>query len=197
MVRSSRGTRLAVAALLAGSSLYATHAFAQGSPDHSAHQQHAAQPATSTTNATGAEATLVNAEGQPLGTVKLSKQGDTLFGVIGVTGLAAGERGMHIHMVGKCEGPDFASAGGHLNPDNKSHGLLEANGAHQGDLPNLIVRPDGTGQAVFVARTNLASLFDADSASFIIHATGDDYRTDPSGNSGARILCGVLKPTSG
>lgn len=140
----------------------------------------------------GAEAKLFDASGSEAGHVILSAKGDALAGVVNVTGQAAGAHGMHIHAVAKCEGPAFASAGGHLNPDGRQHGLENPMGAHQGDLPELIVGADGKGHVTFSGHTSLAALFDADGASFVVHAKPDDNRTDPSGNSGARILCGVL-----
>jgi Cu-Zn family superoxide dismutase len=104
---------------------------------------------------------------------------------------------MHIHSVGKCETPDFKTAGGHLNPTMKQHGVDNPMGSHQGDLPELSIGADGSGHGVFTAHTSLAALFDADGASFVVHAAADDNKTDPSGNSGARVLCGVLTPTGG
>lgn len=118
--------------------------------------------------------------------------------LVSVAGLAPGTHGIHLHAVGKCEGPDFTSAGGHLNPAGKQHGLHNPAGSHLGDLPNLTVGEDGTatlshglgmsGQAL------LADLFDADGTALVIHAGPDDQVTDPSGNSGGRISCGVFAP---
>jgi Cu-Zn family superoxide dismutase len=145
----------------------------------------------------GAEAKLYDGEGHEAGYVVLTPQGDNLAGVIDVHGFAPGLHGMHIHAVGKCEGPDFKSAGGHLNPDMKQHGFENPMGAHQGDLPELSVTPAGTGHGVFTAHTTLPAIFDADGGSFVVHAAPDDNKTDPSGNSGARMLCGVLTPMGG
>lgn len=142
----------------------------------------------------GAEAKLFDASGKESGYVLLSLHGEGLDGVVNVTGLTPGPHGIHIHAVGKCEGPAFASAGGHLNPDGKQHGMDNPMGPHQGDLPQLVVGPDGTGHVAFETHTSLASIFDADGAAFVVHAGPDDQRTDPSGNSGARLLCGVLTP---
>jgi superoxide dismutase, Cu-Zn family len=113
---------------------------------------------------------------------------------------AAAQYGMHIHAVGKCDGPDFASAGGHWNPGGKQHGADNPMGAHMGDLPNL----DGKAGQSVTAEKQLAGvrlldeggLMDADGAALIIHAKADDYKTDPSGNSGARIMCGIFKQVS-
>ena len=113
-------------------------------------------------------------------------------------GLAAGHYGVHVHAVGRCEGPDFASAGPHWNPSGRQHGKLNPEGHHLGDLDNLDVDESGAGRLEFWIETGTISgaegLFDADNAALVIHAGPDDYRTDPSGNSGARIACGVLAP---
>jgi Cu-Zn family superoxide dismutase len=112
-------------------------------------------------------------------------------------GLPAGHYGVHLHGVGRCEGPDFASAGPHWNPTGRQHGSLNPAGHHLGDLPNLDVDEQGAGRLEFAiagAGTSGADgFFDADGTSLVIHAAADDYRTDPSGNSGARIACGVLR----
>jgi Cu-Zn family superoxide dismutase len=100
-------------------------------------------------------------------------------------------------MVGSCEGPAFTSAGGHLNPGARQHGTLNPAGSHTGDLPNLTVTSNGTGTlSAELSGTKAeleAALFDADGTALVIHAAADDYKTDPTGNSGARIACGVLK----
>lgn len=99
-------------------------------------------------------------------------------------------------MTGRCEGPAFTSAGGHLNPGEKQHGTLNPAGSHTGDLPNLNIVSNGAGTlSVELSGTRAeleAALFDADGTALVIHATADDYKTDPTGNSGARIACGVL-----
>ena len=114
-------------------------------------------------------------------------------------GLPAGHYGVHLHAVGRCEGPAFASAGPHWNPTGRQHGTLNPAGHHLGDLPNLDVDEQGAGRLEFAIPGGTAAgaegLFDADGVSVVIHAAADDYRTDPSGNSGARIACGVLAPS--
>jgi Cu-Zn family superoxide dismutase len=142
----------------------------------------------------GAQARLLDASGREAGYVTMIARGDRLEGVVDASGLTPGKHGMHIHAVGKCEGPAFASASGHLNPEGKQHGIENPLGAHQGDLPDLVAGPDGKAHGTSTARTSLAALFDADGAGFVVHAAADDNKTDPSGNSGARILCGVLAP---
>ena len=140
-----------------------------------------------------AEGILYNADGAHTGTVTLTPEGDHLKGYVEVTGgLAAGAHGMHIHTVGECKLKDFASAGGHLNPTGKQHGMQNPNGPHQGDLPMLTADAGGMGKSSFTAPTTLDTLFDADGSSFVIHAGVDDMKTDPAGNSGARVMCAVL-----
>ena len=112
-------------------------------------------------------------------------------------GLPAGHYGVHFHAVGRCEGPAFASAGPHWNPTGRQHGSLNPQGHHLGDLPNLDVDEQGAGRLEYLvagaAMSGPQGLFDADGTALVIHAGPDDYRTDPSGNSGARLACGVLR----
>lgn len=146
----------------------------------------------------GAQAKLYDATGREAGFVMLTQQKEgELAGVLNVNGIVPGSHGIHIHSVGKCEAPGFTTAGPHLNPEGKQHGLMNPAGAHEGDLPDVVVAADGTGHATFVAKSNLPALFDADGAAFVVHAGPDDMKTDPSGNSGARILCGVLEKVGG
>lgn len=112
-------------------------------------------------------------------------------------GLPAGHYGVHLHAAGRCEGPGFESAGPHWNPTARQHGKLNPAGHHLGDLDNLDVDESGAGRLEFritgAAISGAEGLLDADGAAVVIHADPDDYRTDPSGNSGARIACGVLR----
>jgi len=112
-------------------------------------------------------------------------------------GLPAGHYGVHLHSVGLCESPAFTSAGPHWNPTARQHGSLNPAGHHLGDLPNLDVDEFGGGRVEFAiagaSTSGAEGFFDADGTSVVIHAAPDDYRTDPSGNSGARIACGVLR----
>ena len=112
-------------------------------------------------------------------------------------GLPPGHYGVHFHAVGRCEGRAFASAGPHWNPTGRQHGSLNPAGHHLGDLPNLDVDEHGAGRLEFTiagaAMSGAQGLFDADGTALVIHAGPDDYRTDPSGNSGARLACGVLR----
>lgn len=117
---------------------------------------------------------------------------------VSASGLPAGPHGMHVHEIGRCDGPAFTSAGAHWNPAKRQHGRDNPAGAHLGDMTNLVVGPDGRGSAEFViAGARLTKgprpLYDDDGAALLIHAAADDYRTDPSGSSGDRILCSVLR----
>lgn len=140
-----------------------------------------------------AKATLRDAGGKPVGEVTLR---DTPHGVLlhaKLTGLPPGAHGFHIHAVGKCE-PPFASAGGHHNPDGRKHGLGVAAGPHPGDMPNIHVPETGALEIeVLNTRVRLdARLLDGDGAAIVIHAGADDYTSDPAGNAGNRIACGVI-----
>jgi len=109
-----------------------------------------------------------------------------------LSGLPPGEHALHIHGVGKCE-PPFTSAGGHYNPADKKHGFENPAGMHAGDLPNVEVAANGTAEVdVFAPGLKLSELRDADGAAFVIHAGPDDYESDPAGNAGDRIACGVI-----
>ena len=145
------------------------------------------------------QATLRLASGVPAGTAQLLGSGSQVNLSIAAAGLTGGTHGVHLHMVGSCDAPDFASAGGHLNPDGRQHGTQNPAGAHLGDLPNVIVGSTGAGAVSATLRGSreavLSRLFDADGTAVVVHAGADDYRTDPSGNSGARIACGVLTRT--
>ena len=143
-----------------------------------------------------ATATLNQSNGAPAGTAILTRAGDKLTLSIALAGLPAGAKGMHLHMVGKCEAPAFTTAGGHLNPHGKQHGSENPAGSHLGDLPNVTIDSNGAGAAsadlAGTASTLEPILFDADGTAIVVHAAADDYKTDPTGNSGARIACGVL-----
>lgn len=131
-----------------------------------------------------------------VGTATLSQIGDDVMIDIKVTGLADGEYGMHLHQIGKCEGPDYKSAGPHWNPGGRQHGLNNPQGAHGGDLPNLIGANGKaaaySGRITGIRLSGPNGLIDGDGAALIIHAKPDDGLTDPSGNSGDRMICGVL-----
>lgn len=145
------------------------------------------------------QATLHFANGLPAGTAQLMSDGEGLHIAVAATGMTPGAHGYHLHTTGKCEAPSFTSAGGHLNPDGRKHGTEAPGGPHLGDLPNLQIGSSGTGAATEVVAGSdaaLAAIFDGDGTAVVIHAGPDDYRTDPSGNSGDRVACGVLERTS-
>jgi superoxide dismutase, Cu-Zn family len=142
---------------------------------------------------TSARAMLHDASGTEVGRARLQQVGRGIRVTLQVTRLAPGTHGVHVHAVGKCDTPDFASAGPHWNPTSRQHGKDNPAGMHKGDLPNVAVGSNGHGNLSFtIESATLADLVDADGAALVVHAAADDYRTDPSGNSGARIACGVL-----
>lgn len=152
---------------------------------------------TSTAGAsTGVTAKMLDASGRELGVLTLADAGAAISVDGTLRGLTPGVHGMHIHAVGRCDGPDFASAGPHWSPTPKQHGSTNEAGPHHGDLMNLTVGADGS--VVVKMSTPAGSLrgenplLDADGAAIVIHATADDYKTDPSGNSGARVACGLV-----
>jgi Cu-Zn family superoxide dismutase len=147
-----------------------------------------------------AAAELRDAGGRIVATARLLDERDGLRVQVTVTGLNAGSYGAHIHAVGRCDPPGFESAGPHWNPAGRQHGSRNPMGQHAGDLPNLFAGADGRGTLEYLVRgARLAgggrmALLDGDGSALVIHAAADDHRTDPSGNSGARIACGVFAP---
>lgn len=146
--------------------------------------------------ATTAVAELRLASGSPAGSATATLvQGGVRIEVVGI-GLPPGPHGVHVHTVGRCDAPDFASALGHWNPTAHQHGAQNPAGPHAGDLPNLLIGTDGRGTlAITLPGGTYEGLMDADGAAFIVHAGVDDLKTDPAGNSGGRIACGVFRAT--
>jgi Cu-Zn family superoxide dismutase len=144
-----------------------------------------------------AKADLTDSKGAKVGTAKLKDTPNGVSLALEVSNLPPGVHGFHIHAVGKCEQPDFKSAGGHFNPESKKHGWDNPEGHHAGDLQNLTVDAQGKAKVkVVVTGVTLGdgpnSLFQPQGTALVIHANPDDNKTDPAGNAGPRIACGVI-----
>jgi Cu-Zn family superoxide dismutase len=154
----------------------------------------ASAPATAQT----AKAALKGGDGKDLGIAELTQTPAGVLLKLSVKGLPPGEHAFHVHAVGKCEAP-FTSAGGHFNPGNKKHGMMAAEGQHAGDMPNVHIPQSGDlvvevlNAAITLEKGKPNSVFDADGSAIIIHAGKDDYKTDPTGEAGGRIACGVIQ----
>ena len=141
----------------------------------------------------GVPMALVNSAGQSIGTVRAWQTAGGVSFHIAASDLPHGLHGIHVHSVGRCDPPEFTSAGPHWNPAGKKHGLNNPSGPHAGDLPNVDVAANGVLEAtVTLPGATMAGLLDADGSAVVIHAAADDYLTDPSGNSGVRIACAVI-----
>ena len=146
-----------------------------------------------------ASAVLKDAQGTEIGKATLTTTPSGVLISLDLTALPAGEHAFHIHAVGKCEAP-FESAGPHFNPGNHKHGMMSGPG-HAGDMPNLHVLQSGEltvevlNTAVTLEKGKPNSLFDGDGSSIVIHDKPDDYKSDPFGNAGDRIACGVIQPS--
>lgn len=145
-----------------------------------------------------AKAELKDAEGKTVGVVAFARAEGGVLAVALVTGLKPGYHAFHVHGTGKCEGPDFSSAGGHYNPFGMQHGLQNPKGSHVGDMPNLLVGPDGTGMATaLLPRAALGAgegtLFPESGTAVVVHEGPDDHVSDPAGMAGGRVACGVIQ----
>jgi Cu-Zn family superoxide dismutase len=159
-----------------------------------------ALPLAASAAAPKAKASLTDAQGKDVGTATFTPAKGGVRVQVQLANLPPGKHGIHVHAVGKCDPPDFKSAGGHFNPAGKKHGLHSKEGAHAGDLPNLTVGKDGKAKATFTAKgatlgDGEGSLFGPDGTALVVHADPDDEKTDPAGSSGARIACGVIEKT--
>lgn len=146
---------------------------------------------------------VMSPDGENIGTVTLTALGTDGTEVrLDVSGLEQGTHALHFHQTGKCEGPDFSSAGGHYNPTNMEHGFETDGGPHAGDMRNIDVGLNGEGVFTIVnervsirqANSELPALMDADGSALIIHKQADDYTSQPSGAAGARVGCAVIAP---
>ncbi len=149
--------------------------------------------------AAGAEATaeIRNRSGATVGRARATRLGDSLRVQVEAFNMSPGSYGAHIHAAGRCDSPDFTTAGPHWNPTAQQHGKNNPQGMHKGDLPNLLIGTDGRGSFEITipgasVRAGSASILDADGSALVFHERADDFRTDPSGNSGARIACGIF-----
>jgi superoxide dismutase, Cu-Zn family len=148
--------------------------------------------ASAATATAGPSADVRDSAGRSLGTLTLTAAGGGITVSGHLTGLPPGEHGIHIHAVGQCQ-PPFESAGPHWNPTNRKHGTENPAGPHLGDMKNVRAGADSSAHVVVnTPAASLDSLVDADGASIVLHQKADDYKTDPSGDSGARIACGVV-----
>lgn len=143
------------------------------------------------------KAELHDGQGNSVGTAEFSPAPQGVSIRLNLSSLPPGVHGIHIHAVAKCEGPAFTTAGGHLNPDMKHHGLENPEGPHAGDMPNITVSADGTAKATVVAPgvtmgDDTHSIFSNGGTAIVIHAMADDLKSDPAGNAGTRIACGVI-----
>jgi Cu-Zn family superoxide dismutase len=165
--------------LIVATALFATAAFGQAAPQH-------------------AHADVLNSQGQKIGTAMLTQASGGVQIELTVSQLPPGTHAFHIHGVGKCDLPDFKSAGPHFNPYGKQHGKDNPNGAHAGDLPNFDADASGNATvSTLAASVTLGdgpnSLFHEGGSALVIHEKADDYKTDPTGNAGNRLACGVVE----
>ena len=154
-------------------------------------------PCSAFTQEQRAYAELKDRDGKSIGMATFREVSGGVVIDVDVKGITPGLHAVHVHAIGKCEGPAFTSAGGHFNPAQKKHGLRNAEGPHAGDMPNMYIAKDGTGRFEVLAdnitlKTGDRSVFDADGSALVIHAGADDDITDPTGNSGDRAACGVI-----
>ena len=146
-----------------------------------------------------ATAELKNVSGQTIGRAQLVSSPHGVHLTVTLDKASSGNHAFHIHSVGRCEPPSFESAGDHFNPTGAQHGFLNVKGTHAGDLPNVHVPQTGKHAfELFVKGLTLQgadnSVLDADGAALVLHGATDDYKSDPAGNAGDRVACGVIVP---
>ncbi len=192
-------TRIFLFTTIAFASLAACSREAEAPADNAAMAETNVADGMSGGNAVGTMQSFnfTGADGSALGSASVSEGAGGLTITVSGTGMPAGTHGIHLHEKGLCEGPKFESAGGHWNPGAKKHGRDNPAGAHLGDLANLEVPASGAANASFtVAGAMMTSganmVADADGTAIVVHAKADDYKTDPSGDSGDRIACAVI-----
>ena len=156
------------------------------------------KPAAATTPANSVTVSLSDAKGASIGTARLSPAASGVRITLAVSGLPPGEHAIHVHQTAQCDAPAFTSAGGHFNPDQKHHGLSNPEGPHAGDMPNFTVDASGRSSATIVAPgvtldAGPHSVFTGGGTALVIHEKADDMKSDPAGNAGARIACGVIR----
>ena len=140
-----------------------------------------------------AKAVLQNPDGKEVGTVTLTAVPSGVLLDADLTGLPEGTHAFHIHGTGKCEAPDFKPAGGHFNPEEDQHGLMNPAGPHAGDMPNIHVPENGKLHIeVLNQMVSLPGLLTGEGTAIVLHEKGDDYVSDPAGDAGPRIACGVI-----
>ena len=145
----------------------------------------------------GSPMPLIGASGQQIGTVRAWQTAGGVSFHIEARGMPHGVHGIHVHPIGRCDPPDFSTAGTHWNPTNKQHGLNNPNGPHAGDMPNVTVAANGVlSQTVVLPHATMDQLLDADGSSIMLHANADDYVSQPAGNSGPKIACAVIQPNA-
>ncbi|MFC7370935.1 superoxide dismutase family protein [Fictibacillus iocasae] len=163
------------------------------------HENHESSAKASDLKQSAVKVNLMDAKGRNSGTAQLKQTAEGVEIKVNAKGLTPGEHGIHFHEIGKCEAPSFESAGKHFNPEKKKHGFNNPEGFHAGDIPNLKADKKGTAKVTFVsqnvtlAKGSPNALLKKGGTAIVVHEKADDYKTDPSGNSGGRVLCGEIK----
>lgn len=152
----------------------------------------------SSTDKVVAMAQIVNTSGKKIGVASFLSTDNGVKISVQVMGLTPGKHGIHIHQVGKCDAPDFKSAGGHFNPSKHEHGLMNKKGSHNGDMANIEIDKSGNGSVIMENKmislgSGTNSLLKLDGTSIIIHAKADDQTSQPAGKAGDRVGCGVIE----